>query len=116
MELTYQRQGDYLFPNLEIESSVTEPIGRFGMQRKAYLKEHHPGWYQSMLLTGRLDGHLLEIDRSANARMELLTNQMAEREDVTEALKETNQLEWVQRMNNIRSRAEEIVLTELIYN
>ena len=65
---------------------------------------------------GQLDGHLLEIDRSANARMELLTSQMAEREDVTEALKETNQLEWVQRMNNIRSRAEEIVLTELIYN
>ena len=116
MELTYHRKGDYLFPNLEIESSVTEPIGRFGMQRKAYLKEHHPGWYQSMLLTGRLDGHLLEIDRSANAQMELLTSQMAEREDVTEALKETNQLEWVQRMNNIRSRAEEIVLTELIYN
>ena len=59
---------------------------------------------------------MLEIDRSANAQMELLTSQMAEREDVTEALKETNQLEWVQRMNNIRSRAEEIVLTELIYN
>ena len=116
MELTYRRKGDYLFPNLEIETAVTEPIGRFGMQRKTWLKARHPGWYQSMLLTGRLDEHLLETDRSANARMEILTEQMAKREGVTEALKETNQMEWVQRMNNIRSRAEEIVLAELIYN
>ena len=116
MELTYQRKGDYLFPNLKIETTVTEPIGKFGMLRKTFLKAHHPGWYQSMLLTGRLDEHLLEIDRSANERFELLTNQMAEREGVTESLKETSQMEWVQRMNNLRSRAEEIVLTELVYS
>ena len=116
MELTYHCKGDYLFPNVKIETTVTEPIGRFGMQRKTYLKARHPGWYQSMLLTGKLDEHLLEIDRSANARMEQLTSQMAAREGVTEALKEASQMEWVQKMNNIRSRAEEIVLTELVFS
>ncbi len=71
---------------------VTEPVGRFGMQRKTWLKARHPGWYQSMLLTGRLDEHLLEIDRGANVWMEILTRKMAKREGVTEALKGVNLL------------------------
>ena len=71
---------------------VTEPVGRFGMQRKTWLKARHTGWYQSMLLTGRLDEHLLEIDRGANVWKEILTRKMAKREGATEALKGVNLL------------------------
>ena len=73
------------------------------------------GWYSSLLLTGKLDAHLAEIDRACNERVELITNQLAKREGVTEELKATDQMEWVRRMNSIRARAEEVILTELIY-
>ena len=73
------------------------------------------GWYSSLLLTGKLDEHLAEIDRTCTERVELITNQLARREGVTEALKASDQMEWVTRMNSIRARAEEIVLSELVY-
>ena len=73
------------------------------------------GWYSSLLLTGKLDAHLAEIDLSCTERVELIMNQLARREGVTEALKAANQMEWIRRMNNIRERAEEIVLSELVY-
>lgn len=91
------------------------PIGKYGLLRKGYFKEHHPALYSSMLLTGKLDKHLAEIDRACSERVELITNQMAQREGVTEALKAADQMEWVRRMNSIRARAEEIVLSELVY-
>ena len=114
MELTYTRNGDYLFPDLCLEDANL-PIGKYGLLRKSYLKEHKRGWYSSLLLTGKLDAHLAEIDRACNERVELITNQLAKREGVTEALKADNQMEWVRRMNIIRVRAEEVILTELIY-
>ena len=83
--------------------------------RKSYLKEHKRGWYSSLLLTGKLDAHLAEIDHSCNERIELIMNQPAQREGMTEALKAADQMEWVRRMNSIRARAEEIVLSELVY-
>ena len=83
--------------------------------RKRYLKEHKHGWYSSLLLTGKLDAHLAEIDHSCNERIELIMNQLARREGVTEALKAADQMEWVRRMNSIRAKAEEIVLSELVY-
>ena len=83
--------------------------------RKRYLKEHRPVLFTNLLLSGKLDRHLTEIDRACTERMELLTRQMADREGVTEALKATDQMEWVRRMNNIQNRAEEIVLNELVY-
>ena len=83
--------------------------------RKRYLKEQRPALYSRMLLTGKLDEHLTEIDRACEERLKLIIRQMTERESVTEALKATDQMEWVRRMNSIRSRAEEIVLSELIY-
>ena len=114
MELTYTRNGDNLFPALYLEDANL-PIGKYGLLRKSYLKEHKRGWYSSLLLTGKLDEHLAEIDRTCTERVELITNQLARREGVTEALKAADQMEWVHRMNNIRARAEEIVLSELVY-
>ena len=114
MNLTYLRNVDYLFPDLSLEDTDL-PIGKYGLLRKRYLKEHKRGWYTSLLLTGKLDAHLAEIDHSCNERIELIMNQLARREGVTEALKAADQMEWIARMNNIRERAEEIVLSELVY-
>ena len=91
------------------------PIGKYGLLRNGYLKEHHPALYSSMLLTGKLDKYLAEIDRAYSERIDLITNQLARREGVTEALKASDQMTWVTRMNSIRARAEEIVLSELVY-
>ena len=115
MNLTYLRNGDYLFSNLLL-AAEEQPIGKYGLLRKSYLKEHKRGWYSSLLLTGKLDAHLAEIDLSCTERVELIANQLARREGVTEALKATDQMEWVRRMNSIRARAEESVLSELVYN
>jgi hypothetical protein len=115
MDLSYTRNGDYLFPDLSLEDADL-PIGKYGLLRKSYLKEHKRGWYSSLLLTGKLGEHLAEIDRTCAERVELITNQLARREGVAEALKASDQMEWVARMNNIRAKAEEIVLSELVYN
>ena len=114
MNLTYLRNVDYLFPDLSLEDTDL-PIGKYGLLRKRYLKEHKRGWYSSLLLTGKLDAHLAEIDRTCTERVELIMNQLAQREGVTESLKAADHMEWVRRMNNIRASAEEIVLSELVY-
>ena len=114
MNLTYLRNGDYLFPNLLLEAEE-QPIGRYGLLRKSYLKEHKRGWYSSLLLTGKLDEHLAEIDQTCTERVEQITNQLARREGVTEELKASDQMEWVRRMNSLRASAEEVVLADLIY-
>ena len=114
MDGTYSDISSYLIPNLTISDSP--PLGKWGRMLGRYLKEHRPALYSSMLLTGRLDPHLAEIDEACERRMELLISQMAMQEGVTEALKATDQMEWVRRMNSIRSRAEEIVLHELVYS
>lgn len=82
---------------------------------KRYLKEHHPVRYQALLLSGRLNSYLADIDAQAEEQLELLTQQMAEREGVNEELKAANQMEWVQRMNRIQNRAEEVIKAELIF-
>ena len=115
MKIQYHKIGDYYLPNLVIEDTEVKPIGKYGRMRKRYLKEHRPALYSSLLLTGKLDQHLAEIDKACEERMELLTRQMAKQEDVTEELKAADQLEWVRRMNSIRNRAEEINLHELVY-
>ena len=114
MELTYTMQGDYLLPDLTVPESPT--LGKYGMLRRSYLKDHRDGIYTGMLLTGKLNAHLTEIDRQATEMMECLTAQMAKAQGVTESLKASDQMKWVQMMNNIRSAAEEIVLTELVYS
>lgn len=115
MTIQYHKSGDYFLPNLVLEETETQPIGKYGRMRKCYLKEHRPVLYSKMLLEGKLFQHLAEIDEACEERMELLTQQMAKREGVTEVLKAANQMEWVRRMNSIRNRAEEIVLHELVY-
>ncbi len=110
---TYSDINGYLIPNLSMPDSP--PLGKWGRMRRRYLKEHCPALYSSMLLTGRLDQHLAEIDKACAERMEDLIRQMAKQEGVTEALKAADQMEWVCSMNSIRNRAEEIVLSELIY-
>ena len=115
MEINYQWKGDYLFPNLVIESSPVT-YGKYGMLRRNFLKENKKNWYQSMMLTGKLENYLKEIDQQASERMELTVTQMAKAEGVTEKLKAADPMTWVARMNNLRNRAEEIILTELIYS
>ena len=112
---TYRREGDYLIPNLELPDTEHYQIGKYGMMRKTYLKEHRPALYNTLFWNGTLYRHLAEIDQTCNERMELMIRQMAEHEGVTEALKASDQMAWVGAMNNIRSRAEEIVLSEVVY-
>ena len=112
---TYRREGDYLIPNLELPDTEHYQIGKYGHLRQTYLREHRPGLYNDLILSGTLYRHLAEVDQTCHDRADLLVRQMAKREGVTEALKASNQLEWVGRMNNIRSCAEEIVLAEVVY-
>ena len=112
---TYTRVGDVLLPDLTIREAESKPIGKYGRIRKRYLKEQHPTLYAELLLSGKLYSHLLEIDEACEERMEMIVRQMARQEGVTEALKATDQMEWVRRMNSISNRAEEIVLHELVY-
>ena len=112
---TYTQVGDYFIPNLVISETAQSPFGKYGRMWNRYLKEHRRVLYTNLLVTGKLDQHLAEIDKACEERMELLTSQMAKREGVTEALEAANQMEWVRRMNSIRNRAKEIVLNELVY-
>ena len=112
---TYHQEGDYLIPNLALPDEPEYQIGKYGRMRRSYLKEHRPVLYASLLTSGTLHRHLAEIDQACNERMAIIVSDMARQEDVTEALKAADQMEWVRRMNSIRNRAEEIVLTELVY-
>ncbi len=113
LELTYHWEGDYLIPDLEPPEAPR--IGKYGTMRHNYLRDYHTGVFDGMLLSGTLNAHLEEVDRQANEMMELLTTQMAKAEGVTEQLKAVDQMEWVRRMNCIRNRAEEIVISEMVY-
>ena len=113
MELTYHRKGDYLFPNLTIEKPEAA-IGKYGMLRRTYLKENRKGWYQSMMLSGKLDRHLLEIERSATERMETLMKGLLEKYPAPD--KEKDQMAWAAHMNGLTAMAEESILKELVYS
>lgn len=111
---TYHQEGDYFFPDLSVPELPA--IGIWGRRRKRYLKEHRQALYTALLLSGKLDGHLSEIDTQAEDMFFQLVEQMAEQEDITEQLKINSQMEWVRRMNNTRHRAKERAFNELIYN
>ena len=112
-KITYHREGNYLIPNL---APPPKPyIGVWGRRRMRYLQQHKEPIYTGMLLNGTLNAHLEETDKQAEEMLDLLMEQMASEEGVTEQVKAENQLAWAQKMNNIRNRAEEIILTELIY-
>lgn len=114
-ELTYKTEGDYLIPDLKAEETGMN-WGKYGRMRLAYLKERRRGTYDSLILTGKLAEHLMEIDQTARERVELITAQMAQAGGVDEQLKATDQMKWVGLMNNIKQAAEETVLAELVYN
>lgn len=112
---TYRQEGDYLIPNLVLPDTSDYKIGKYGRMRHSYLKEHRPSLYSTLVLDGILFKHLAEIDQACNERMETIISAMVKQEGVTEALKAADQMEWVRRKNSIHNRAEEIVLSELVY-
>ena len=115
MNLTYEKCGDYLIPNLIPDPEPEGELRKFGLMRKFHLENHRRGIYSGLLLSGKLKEHLLMIQEQAEERFDLLVEQMAKQEGVTEQLKGQDQILWVRRMNNIRARAEEIVREEIIY-
>ena len=111
--LSYTLHGGYYLPDLEINEE--EPIyGKYGIMRKQFLKEHRSARYQYLVLTGKLTEHLNQVDKEAREKVEILVEQMAGQWGVTEELKMQDQMEWVRKMNNIRSRVVEIIDVELI--
>ena len=111
----YELQGDYYLPCLKLPEESEVHIGIQGQRHRRYLKNHHKVRYINLLTSGKLNSYLADIDQQAEAMFSRLVKQLAEKEGLTEALKAENQMLWVQRMNNIRSVAMEIVSSELIY-
>lgn len=113
-ELTYHREGDYLLPDLIPPDAPR--IGIWGMRRRAFLRKNHNGIYTGLLLSGKLNAHLEEVNRQAEEMLFHLVDQMAHVEGITEQLKAKDHMAWVGAMNNIRARAEEVVYAEVVCN
>ena len=115
-KITYHREGDYLIPDLIMENSCENyHIGKYGRLRLNYIKNYKRGLYTELMIDGTLSKHLADIENAANKRISLIVKQLTESENINEDLKNKNQLAWVQAMNNIKNRAEEIVYNEIIY-
>ena len=114
-ELTYTRSGDYWIPDLSLSQQETQPLGKCGRMRKAYLQEHRPVLWNSLILSEKLYPHLREIDETANSRLEQMMPGLMQSAGVTEALKASDPMKWVGLMNSLKAQAEEVILTELIY-
>ena len=115
MKIDYRKCGDYYIPNLVISNTKNYELGKYGRMRLNYLKTQKKAKYTILLMEDKLSEHLQEIDKTATNRYNLLMKQFAEQENITEELKATNQLEWVGKMNSIKTRIEEIIFNELIY-
>ena len=115
MKLHIPKVGDYYIPNLIAPNMKNFKIGKYGRMRLRYLKENKKAEYTILLIENKLQEHLMDVDKTANDRFELLIKQFAEKENITEELKATNQMEWVGKMNAIKNAVEEIIFTELIY-
>ena len=113
-ELTFTKVGDYSLPNLTLQNPQTQPLGRYGRMRRDYLKNHRPILYNRLILSEKLYPHLLEIDETANSRLEQMMPQLAESAGATEELKARDPMRWVGLMNTCKAQAEEILLAELI--
>ncbi len=112
---TYCKVGDYVLPNITVSEEKTKHIGIWGQRHRRYLKQHRKVLYYNLLTSGKLNEHLVEIDKQAEELYFRVVKQLAEKEGVTEKLKAENQMEWVGRMNNIRARATEIVNANLVF-
>ena len=114
--LWYELQGDYYIPCLKLPEEEQQPIGVWGQRHLRYIKQNRKVLYLNLLTSGKPNGYLADIDKQAEEMFSRLVRQMAALEGVTEQLKADNQMEWVARMNSIRSRATEIVNHDKIYN
>ena len=115
-ELIYAKNGDYLIPGLSLSEQAAQPLGKYGRMRKAYLKEHRPLIYNQLLLTEKLYPHLIEIDETAQSRLEQMMPQLAKEAGATEELKASDPMKWVGLMNTCKAQAEEILMAELIHS
>ena len=115
-ELTYTKMGEYEFPNLTLQNQQQQTLGKYGRMRREYLKNHRPILYNRLILSEKLHSHLSEIDTTANRRLEQMLDELAKANGVTEKMKSENPMLWVQKMNNLKSQAEEAILNELIYS
>ena len=115
MNINYIRVGDYFIPDLTLPEEI-RPIGKWGRMHREYLREHKPIQYNCLLLSGKLWTYLADLNEQAQDRLDRIIEQMKTAEGITEDLKASDPMAWVQRMNNIRIRAEEIIREELIYN
>lgn len=111
----YVMQGDYYIPNRTVPDEAEYQVGKYGSLRRTFLKEHHHWLYSAMLLQGTLLKHLAEIDETCHNCLKDKMSKMTEQEGVTEQLKATNQMLWVQKMNSIKNRTEEFILKEYVY-
>ena len=111
----YERIGDYYIPVLTLSSEEQRPIGKWGRMHRDYIKEHRPILFNDLILSGHLWVYLVDLNEQAQERLDTIMEQMKAAEGVTEELKRTHQMEWVQRCNNIHNQAEEIILHEMIY-
>ena len=114
--ISYTLQGDYYLPDLSLPEQENKPIGLWGQRHLRYIKQHRKILYTNLLTSGKLNGYLADLDNRAEDMFSRLVKQISEREGVTEQLKADSQMEWVARMNNIRSRATEIVNDDIIYS
>ena len=112
---TYTMQGDYRLPNLIVEETDTRPIGVWGQRRLHYLKHHRKVLYYNLLTSGKLHSHLADIEEQAQELFNRLTTDLTQEEGITEQLKSTDQMKWVQRMNNIRERVIETVYSDVVF-
>ena len=115
MKLTYTEQNGLLIPDLVLDDQPPGSLGKYGRMRKRYLEQKHDGTFSTLVLSGTLTQHLLDIDQAAQDQMAALVPQLAANQGVTESLKALDPLAWVRRMNSIRTRAEEVVIREVVY-
>ena len=113
--LWYKLVGDYYLPCLKLPDEEQRPVGIWGQRRRQYLREHRKALYNALLLSGKLDSHLADINQQAKDMFSQLVVKMADQEGITEQLKVENQMEWAKRMNSIRNQVEEIIQNELLY-
>ncbi|MCR0176106.1 TnpV protein [[Clostridium] innocuum] len=112
--MNYLKVGEYLIPDIQLQNSEAKPLGKYGNMRRTFLKEHKPMTYDDMILSETLFPHLWEVQETATKRIELLMKELLEKNPAPD--KKVQQMLWVQHMNSLKAQAEEIVLTELVYN
>ena len=116
MSIMYHQNGDYLLPDMGLNETDKTPLNKYGRMRLRYLQEHRPGLYTRLILSGKLYEDLLETQKTAQDRVEMITDKMAKAQNISEGMKVQDQMAWIGAMNMIRLQAEEIVLQELIYS